>query len=182
MDTKFDMVKTAQAARKHNQLIAEGLEKAGVLAENVISVLANIALTAEEGKPIDLMNQSTIPSFLAGVESIANALPHSQEQDKKENTIRVLAAASIGRDGMVTYAVTPIAQLGARKDTLRAKYAKLIQAYAHTGDQQDGAILAQAVRQLQMKIDQAMRVASAPVQNQPAKAGASQPGSTPVTI
>lgn len=182
MDTKFDMVKTAHAARKHNKLVVEGLQKVGVLAENVTSVLANIAVAAEEGKPIDLMNQNSIPSFLAGVEAIANALPHSQEQDKKENTIRVLAAASIGRDGMVTYAVTPIAQLGARKDTLRAKYAQMVNAYAHTGDERDGAILAQAVRQLQMKIDQAMRVAAAPVQNQPAKAGASQPGSTPGTI
>lgn len=182
MDTKFDMVKAAQAARKHNALVVEGIQKSGVLVENITSVLANIAMSAEEGKPIDLMNQNSIPSFLAGVDTIANALPHSQEQDKKENTIRVLAAASIGRDGMVTYAVTPIAQLGARKSELRLKYSKLVQAYAQSGDQQDGKILAQAVRQLQMKIDQAMRVAAAPVQNQPAKAGASQPGSSPVNI
>lgn len=206
MSVKFDMIKKAHALNKHQTKMNEAIRKnltvlaeqhsttASTLTESVTNVLANLATTTSAGEPFKVMHLDSIASFLAGVETIANALPSSQDELKKQNTLRALAAAAIGPDGNVTYAVTPIAQLGARNQELRSKYVKLVQDYTMSADrgQPDGRSLTMAIRQLQLNIDQAMRQASSSVRQgpqaaasdtrPPAKAGPSQPGSTPVNL
>lgn len=191
MDTKYKLIKPAanklraiNLSIQHIQSYIQGLAEAQdmtpvALSESVTNILANIAVTAEEGKPLQLMHTDSIASFMAGVEAISQSLPVSQDQTKRENTLRVLAAAAVGPDGNVSYAATPIAQLGARKEELRNKYLQLVNAYAAGSNPEAGKALAQAARMLQQQIDQAMRQGSAPIQNQPAAAGSGQPGSAP---
>lgn len=194
MDTKFKLIKPAATKLRalnlsiqHIQSYIHGLAESqqmepAALTESVTNLLANIATTAASGQPLKLMHTDSIASFMAGVEAISQSLPVSQDQTKRENTLRVLAAAAVGPDGNVTYAATPIAQLGARKPELRDKYLQLVNAYASSGDEQAGKALASAARMLQQQIDQAMRQGSQPVMNQPAAAGAGQPGSSPANL
>lgn len=206
MSVKFNMIKKAHVYNKQQLQINKAIHKnltmiaeqystnVTTLTESVTNVLANLATTTSAGEPFKVMHLDSIASFLAGVEAIANALPSSQDEIKKQNTLRALAASAIGPDGHVTYAVTPIAQLGARNQELRNKYVKLVQDYTIGAErgQADGRALTMAIRQLQINIDQAMRQTSSNMQQgpqaaqsdtqPPAKAGPSQPGSTPVNL
>lgn len=155
---------------------------ADILVENITHILAGVAYDAEQGKTIRVMHLKSIADFLAGVEAIAIALPTSTDQKKKQNTLRILAAASIGSDGHVNDAVLPIIHLGARKSNLHDKYFKIIQDYT------DGAIRGEAenrqllstVRKLQLMIDQATRIAMhSSKMNDVVGAGPSMQGSTP---
>lgn len=143
-----------------------------VVSESVLSLLANIAVKAEQQQPIDLMHQNSVAAFLAGVETIARALPSATDQQKKQNTLRALAVAGLGEDGTVNDATFPIVNLGARKADLHKSWAEKLKSYAATGE---GAQLAQAVRQLQMSVDRAMRSGMAPtgasMQGHPASGG-----------
>lgn len=173
-DTRLNLIKTANiqynekerlydTIRRNVSVIAEEHNTtADVLVENVTHILANIASTAEEGAPLKLMHINSIAAFMAGVESLAKALPTSQDRVKVQNALRYLQASKVGPDGFVTTAVAPIAQLGARKPGLMSKYDQLIKDYivSQSRGQPNGGQLAQAAKQLQMLIDQAMRTAS----------------------
>lgn len=137
-----------------------------LLAENVTEVLANIAIAAEEGEPLKLMHLNSIAAFLAGVDTLATKLPSMKDETKKQNVLRVLAAVGIDGEGYVTYATTPVAQLGARDENLLAQYSKLVQDYAQSQSRgrADGKLLAQTTRGLQQKIDKSMRQATANTQ------------------
>lgn len=191
-DTRLNLIKQANALRNEEvrtndtivrnlHTIAESNETtAPVLAENVTHILANIASTAQEGAPLKLMHINSIAAFMAGVESLAKALPTSQDQTKVQNAIRYLQAAKVGPDGFVTTAVAPIAQMGARKSGLMSKYDQLVKDYvvSQSRGQPNGGQLAQAAKQLQTQIDQAMRTAAsttAAPQNM-AATGPSAPG------
>lgn len=133
-----------------------------VLAEAVTNVLANIATAADEGEPLKLMHLNSIASFLAGVDTLSTALPNMKDEKKKQTALRVLAAVGIDADGYVTYATTPVAQLGARNADLLAKYTKLVQDYAQSQSRgsPDGKALATTTRGLQQQIDRSMRTAA----------------------
>lgn len=170
----YDMIKKANKARAERQMTNENVltnlkvlaesskQTSQVLAENVTSVLANIASTAQQGAELKLMHLNSIAAFLAGVETLAQRLPNSQDATKTTNTLRVLAAVGIDPEGHVTYATTPVAQLGARNEQLMQKYQKIVNDYAQSQSrgQPDGKMLTQAARQLQVNIDRAMRQAS----------------------
>lgn len=170
----YDMIKKANKARAEIQSMNENVltnlktlaesskQTSQVLAESVTSVLANIASTAQQGGELKLMHLNSIAAFLAGVETLAQRLPNSQDANKTANTLRVLSAVGIGPDGNVTYATTPVAQLGARNEQLLQKYQKLVNDYAQSQSrgEPNGQQLTQATRQLQVAIDRAMRQAS----------------------
>lgn len=159
--------------------IAESTEtEVEVLSEAVTSLLANIATKAEQGKPIDLMHINSVAAFLAGVEAIADALPSSTDEQKKQNTIRVLTTAAL-EDGTPNSATYPIINLGARKAERHKSYLAALQHYAtgQTKGDPQGEMLARLIRMLQMKIDRAMR-SSAPMKPM-AKTGPSTPGTPP---
>lgn len=195
MATKFNMIKSAnnadrtqlkQQAATYTMMMEyaeEGKISVQELAESVTHILANIATTASSGAPLKLMHLNSIASFMAGVEAIAKALPTTQDEIRKQNTLRVLTAAGVQPDGTVSYAVTPIAQLGARKQDIHGKYSAMVQDYAASTARGEpaGQELAQAARMLQAQIDRAMRQAAAP-QNKPAAAGPSMTGSSPSSI
>lgn len=195
--TKFPKIKQATKTLKEEAIAAsntmqmmveyaqEGNVTVSELYENVTNILANIATTASEGRPLKLMHLNSIASFMAGVEAIAKALPTTQDEARKQNTLRVLAAAGVQPDGTVSYATTPIAQLGARKQDLQGKYAAMVQDYAQSTARGEpaGMELAQAARMLQTQIDRAMRQAtSSGQQNRFAQAGPSMAGTARGTI
>lgn len=197
-DTRLKLIKSANTLRNKQQRIDETIRHnlsvlakdqdttGAVLAENVTHILANIASTASEGQPLKLMHLNSIAAFMAGVESIANALPNAQDPQRVQNTLRVLQAASVGKDGFVTTAVAPIAQLGARKADVMSKYDQMVKDYmlGVSRGQPNGSALTQAARQLQTSIDQAMRTAAstnAP-QASAAPAGPSSPGTAPSNV
>lgn len=169
----FSMIKTANRAlaeaaatasyvQANLTVLAETQNQtAEILAENVTHVLANIANAAQQGEELKLMHTNSIAAFLAGVETLAQKLP-DQSPDKSANALRVLAAASIDPDGYVTYATTPVAQLGARNEPVMQKYQKVVNDYvtSQSRGQPDGTQLAQLARKLQMNIDRAMRIAA----------------------
>jgi len=138
-------------------------ENPGVLIENVTNVLANIATTAAENKPIQLMNANSIAAFLSGVDILSQKLPNLQDATKKANSLRALAAVNVDPSGEVTYATVPIARLGAQDQNMYAKYQKIVNDYEQSTaiGKPNGKALQQAARVLQMKIDQAMRQAAA---------------------
>lgn len=168
--TKFSLLKAVASAtteriatnaiivESFSVLAAENNTTSEALVEGVTHVLANIANAASSGEDLKVMNADSISAFFAGVERIATMLPQAQDGDKKANTIRVLTAAGIGKDGHVTSAVAPIAQLGARDETLRQKYAEIVKQYLASVHRQqpDGRMLVAAARKLQQMIDQAM--------------------------
>lgn len=151
------------------------------LSEDVTHILANIASTASEGAPLKLMHLDSVAAFMAGVEAIANALPNSQDVGKVQNTLRYLRAAKIGADGFITTASAPIAQVGVRNSELMSKYNKLVKDYAvgASGGHPSGDQLAAAAKQLQYRIDQAMRAAVSGIQASPAATSPSSVGTMP---
>lgn len=167
----LSLIKSADASRTQNLVtestihfnltnLAEQQDmQVGELAESVTHILANIASTASDGAPIKLMHLKSVAAFMAGVEAIATALPKIKDQQKTQNIIQHLQAAKVGPDGFVTTATAPIAQIGANRPELLAKYDQLVKDYALSTSrgQTDGQQLAQASRQLQVAIDQAMR-------------------------
>jgi hypothetical protein len=191
MATKFNMIQQATKLHKTNlqesqaivaymAVVAEQQQiTTEVLAESVTSLLANIAVTVQEGKPIKLMHLNSVAAFMAGVDAMADALPNSQDEEKKQNTLRVLAVAGLGADGFVNMATMPIVNLGARKEDLKAKYMTLIQDYmaSQQSGKPNGTALMAATRQLQFAVDRAMRGASSP--RPIAAAGPSRTGSSP---
>ena len=196
--TRLDLIKNANSKRSERLLqdstirstlrvIAEEQDStAQQLSESVTHILANIAQTTTDGAPIKLMHLNSVAAFMAGVEAIAKALPNAQDPGKVQNTLRYLQAAKVGADGFVTTAVAPIAQLGARKQELMAKYDKMVKDYALSVSrgQANGQELAAAAKQLQQSIDQAMRVATstaAPQASAPA-AGPSASGTAPASL
>lgn len=190
--TRLSLIKTAAASqterartdssiRSSLRVIAEQADMTSQqLTEAVTHILANIAQTSAEGAPLKLMHLNSIAAFMAGVEAIAKALPNAQDPSKVQNTLRYLQASKVGPDGFVTTATAPIAQLGARKQDLMAKYDKMVKDYALSVSrgQANGQELSSAAKQLQQSIDQAMRVATSTVapQQSPADAGPSTPG------
>lgn len=189
MATNLKLIKTAQqlltdqqkqtaSINEHFTRIAEDKKMTvQVVSESVLSLLANIAVKAEQKQPIDLMHMNSVAAFLAGVETIALALPSSTDQEKKQNTLRALAVAGLGEDGTINDATFPIINLGARKAALHSQWGQKLKAYTATGE---GAQLAQAVRQLQMNVDRAMRSTMAP-KTAPAT-GASMQGTAPAGV
>lgn len=167
MATTFNLIKTAntQLVELRNEVasICEAFSAIAKernvsvqhLAESVTHILANIAQTAQAGKPIRLMHLNSVAAFMAGVDAIAQGLPNAKDQDKKRNTIRALAVAAIGPDGEINDATFPIIDLGARKEDLKTKYAALLQNYVR--NPKNGQELSLAARQLQLAVDRAMR-------------------------
>lgn len=172
--TKFNMIKLATQTVVETRLVTENIrsnlailaesqkQTAQVLAENVTHVLANIANAATQGEPIKLLHLDSLASFLSGVQLLAANLTTDPDAEKRSKTLRALAAAGIDPDGHVTYAVTPIAQYGARNEATLAKYKKMVQDYAQSQSrgQPDGQQLAATAKQLQTSIDRAMRIAA----------------------
>lgn len=197
-DTRLNLIKSANSLknstdqqndtiRRNLTMLAEvQLSTRELLAENVTHILANIAATASDGGELKLMHLNSIAAFMAGVEAIANAMPNSQDKSKVQNTLRYLQSAKVGVDGLVTGAVGPIAELGAQKPDLMAKYSQIIKAYvlSVSRGKPTGDILAQSARALQSSIDQAMRVATSTTapQASSAPAGPSTPGVGPSTL
>jgi hypothetical protein len=171
MATPLKLIKTAQklaeeihdtntAIEANIAYVAEQTKlNVKIVTESVLSLLANVAVKAEQGQPIDLMHQNSVAAFLAGVEAIARALPGADDEQKKQNTLRALAVAGLGEDGQINDATFPIINLGARKADLHQQWAQKLKQYVATGE---GAQLAQTVRQLQMNVDRAMRSSMAP--------------------
>lgn len=179
--TQTERARTDSSIRSSMRVIAEQADMTSQqLTEAVTHILANIAQTSASGAPIKLMHLNSVAAFMAGVEAIAKALPNAQDQGKIQNTLRYLQAAKVGSDGFVTTATAPIAQFGARKQDLMAKYDKMVKDYALSVSrgQANGQELSSAAKQLQQSIDQAMRVATSTVapQQSPAAAGPSTPG------
>lgn len=180
MAKKLSMLQTANTnaveVTTTNKLIKESLTalaaKQGVepqqLYESVTHVLANIASTASDGKPIQLLHTNSVAAFFAGVERLANVLPNMDEPNKSKG-LRLLTTASVGPDGHVTYQVAKIAELGARDDRLYKSYLQMVTDYVTSVSrgQPNGEPLAQAARQLQMNIDRAMRASPSANKSQP---------------
>lgn len=143
--------------------LAEGVTTPRNLMETVTSLLANIATKAENGQPIDLMHINSVAAFLAGVEAMADALPSATDETKRTNTLRVLATAGL-EGGQVNDATFPIVSLGARKEAQHKMYSQMLQAYtsSQTMGKPNGFPVVRAVRELQMKVDRAMRSGMAP--------------------
>lgn len=158
---RVELLSETDAINSNLVILAETQNQTSdVLAENVTHVLANIANAAQEGDELKLMHQNSIAAFLAGVEMLAQRLPEASPE-KLTMAMRVLAAASVDPEGYVTYATTPIAQLGARSPDLMQKYRKIVDGYVQSVSRgsPDGTKLAQAARKLQMTIDRAIQLA-----------------------
>lgn len=153
-----------------------------VLYESVTHLLSNIATKAETGEPIKLMHANSVGAFLAGVETIANALPTSTDETKRENTLRVLAKAGMGPNGLINDFTFPIVNLGARNESRHKQMTQLVVDYMNSQirGEPNGRRLAQVARQLQQGVDRAMRSAAAP--RSIAQAGPSRTGSSPRSI
>ncbi len=161
------------------QLTSTMLSETGVLEETVSHVLTNIAINAEEGNRFKLMHSQAIVAFMAGVEAIARALPSSTDDEKKNKTIKILSLVGIGPDGLINTAVQPIVDVGLKFPDLMAKYQPLVRNYVTNNNEQNGMLLANAARKLQMEIHQAIRL-SLPQQRKPfAQAAPSAPGNPP---
>lgn len=174
--TSFKMIK--QAAKATNTILQENqamvarltaiAEQQSItpdaLTECVTNLLANIAVTVQEGKPIKLMHLNSVAAFMAGVEAMSEALSTTQDEAKKQKTLRVLAVAGLGEDGFVNMATLPIINIGAQKEALKSKYMTLIQEYmtSQQSGKPNGTALMAATRQLQFAVDRAMRSSTAP--------------------
>lgn len=177
-----NMLREAAESERILETLAEMADLTGtdvnVLGESVTSLLANIAIKAEQGEPLELMHISSIAAFMAGVEAIADALPTASDEEKVQNTLRVLATAAI-EDGTANRATYPIVNLGARKVNRHKSYLRILNDYAasQTRGEPQGEIVMRAARILQMKIDRAVVSARRP--RPAAAAGPSRPGSAP---
>lgn len=160
---------TAANVAAHLSVLSESSKiETTVIAESVLNLLANLAVKAEQGETLNLMHQNSIAAFLAGVETIANALPTATDETKKENTLRALALAGLDSSGMINDATFPIVNLGARKAGLHSQWADKLKQYSSSGE---GQRLAQELRRLQMSIDRAMRSSMKVAPMQPTGAG-----------
>lgn len=178
MGTKFELIGNAVAhdkslresalfekqelecIRKNLTVIAEEADRTvDVVTESITHVLANLAVTADQGKPIELLHLNSVAALLAGVEALATALPQIPDSARKQNTIRALANAKIEADGHISDHVFPVVELGSRKEDLQRKYAGILQAYSRDQieGKPDSSQLVRIIRQLQQKIDAAMR-------------------------
>lgn len=180
----MSLIQKTQASIDVSRAALETLVELAILPEDVTHILANIASTASAGKPLKIMHLNSIASFLAGVDIIANALPISQDEQRKANTLRVLAAVNVGPDGFITSQAAPIAQLGARNQAKHDYYADLVTQYMNgvESGQPEGQQLIMVAKKLQQQIDQAVRLASPVAQNRTAAAGPSMTGSSPSSI
>lgn len=186
VDEQVKAQKAEEAKQKeHDALVVEAFNSLAEeqkttgekLFEAVTHVLANIIATASQGAPIKAMNASSLAGFMAGVETLAMALPKSNEQ-QKANALKVLQAASIGPDGLVTTSVASIAQLGAKKPDLSTKYAGVVNKYlaaANSKTPDAGKELVTVARQLQAAIDRAMRGGTTPSQELNARVARVEP-------
>lgn len=151
-------VRTHTSILEHfSKVAADAAVDLVVITETVLSLLANIATKAETGRDIDLMHINSVAAFLAGVETIARALPTSTDERKKQNTIRALSVAGLGDDGKINDATFPIVNLGAQKADLHISWGDKLKQYVTT---KDGQSISKEIRQLQMKIDKAVRAAA----------------------
>lgn len=194
METKFNMIKSANAADKKAKaqvnaifanLSAFALMKNTTpqrLHESVTHLLANIATKADAGEPIKLMHVNSIGAFLAGVEAIAQALPSAPDPEKRTNTLRILATAGMGPDGTINDETFPIVNLGARKEARHKEMTQMVADYmdSQVRGEPNGRPLAQLARKLQMDVDSAMRSATQPQSAAPA--GPSRTGSSPRSL
>lgn len=104
--SKFSLITAAQTIDKqHTQRphiinanitsLAESYSvKSASVTESVTHILAHLASKIDAGEEIDAMSLKSAADFLSGVEQLATTLPTSPDQQKKANTIRVLAAAA----------------------------------------------------------------------------------------
>lgn len=181
--SKFSLLKTVDhqvktklaedlAQQELNALVVEAFNTIGAehkttgeaLFEAATHVLANIVAAASQGAPIKAMNASTLASFLAGVEVLATGLPRANPE-QKANALKVIQAASIGPDGMITTGAAPIAQLGAKRLETNMKYGEIVKKYVAAANAQDpnaGQELVAVARKLQTELDRAMRAGTAP--------------------
>lgn len=174
MTKQFNLLKAAaeatDAQHQQNEIIRQGFalisESEGIepafLCEKVTHVIMNLLADVEQGKDFKIMHSRSVASFLAGVERISNALP-TLDDLRKERTIKMMTAASIGTDGYVTHDVALISQLGLKHEQLYNKYLRLVTDYINSVEQgkPNNAQLSRAVRALRMKVDQAMAQTSA---------------------
>lgn len=142
------------------------------LSESITHVLAGLSQTAGS------MHPNSIAALLAGVEKLSTDLPKSEDPAKKQNTIRVLAAAAmnhnkLSNESLPNHSVVVIAQHGSKFPDLVQKYARI----AANPDQ-----LNKAAKQLSYGIEQAMN-STATLKMDPAAAGSTPPpsSSTPNT-
>jgi hypothetical protein len=159
MATKFKLITTAQHQLEENKTFSDNvittLNELQVLPESVTHVLSNIAVKAEEGQPIALADAKSVAAFMAGVEIIASKLPQADEA-KRENTIRRLAAMSVGPDGLISTNCVPVAEVGSKYPNLVKTYLHIIQQYTVT---KDGQELANAAKKLKLEIGRAIGLA-----------------------
>lgn len=159
MVTKFNLIKTAQTLAHNNATQAELIKEnisyfatqenmdAVKLSESITHVLAGISQTAAT------MNPKSVAFLLAGVEKLASGLASAENNEKKQNTLRVLANAAVKHDQLTrqslpNHSVVIIAQYGAKFPELADKYMQIIQ---------DPQQLQRVASQLKQSIDQAMR-------------------------
>ena len=138
MVTKFNLIKSAQVLAHNNatqaELIKENIsyfaEQENVdaikLAESITHVLAGLPQTASS------MNPKSVAFLLAGVEKLASGLASAPDDEKKQNTLRVLANAAVKHDQLTqqslpNHSVVIIAQYGAKFPDLADKYMQTAQ-------------------------------------------------------
>lgn len=187
--TAFALIKQARQAADSQATIVENINylakqeqtTSKVIYESITHVLAGLAQNP------NMMNPNSVAALMAGVEKLAGGLVSSQDDQRKQGTLKTLAGAAIKNDQMTrqqlpNQAVVKIAQFG-------AKFPDLVQKYS--GVMQNPNQAAQLLKQLQMKIDRAMQQsqqstrvsdnpaamgsASQPSQNRPAQATRSAP-------
>lgn len=143
-----------------------------ILVEGVTHVLSNF------DNVIKGMNIKSVIAFLAGVAQIAKALPASTDEQRKQSSLRMLAAAAMNFNDLTDQslpneAMVKIAQFGVMQPDLIQKYTTISQ-------QGSEALVAEA-RKLSQEIDRAMNVAKTPQTNRPATAGPSIVSAPPAT-
>jgi len=131
------------------------------ITESVIQILANLADTVERGINFSIMHADSVSAFLAGVDTLANALPNTTDAVRRQNTLRVLSSIGI-KGGLVTTSATPIAVLGSQREAAYTRYGALVKEYGASVrvGQPYSTKLLPAIKYLQLSIDRAMNAAS----------------------
>lgn len=171
MNTKYGLIKQAQAAIDSQSTLVENITSLAQesnttsqkVCESITQVLAGLAQNPK------MMNPKSIAALMAGVEKLSTGLASSQDDTKKQFTLKTLANAAMRRDQMQqgalpNDAVVKIAQFGAKSQDLVQKYEQLVQ---------NPAELSRSLKQLQMTIDRAMQQGqqSTKVSDNPASMG-----------
>jgi hypothetical protein len=122
------------------------------LVEGVTHVLAGLGQTAQ------FMHPNSVASFLAGVAKLSDELMSSDDVNKKQQSLKVLTAASMKYDELTKQAlpnsaVVQIAQYGSKFPELVQQYIKL------TTSVNSAEQVANAAQVLSSTIDQAMTAA-----------------------